>query len=333
MGTTRIKVIDLSSSQKEIKTSRKHARLAPPAEDEVRLRRLAERAEKLAGVPKLEKEEKEKRHQKPQATDERLASSAADENLVVTEHAEGDAENIEPESAIPAKSPLSKVAGKKKSARRRGSNYEKAKMLVEDKLYSAQEAFELLPKTSFVKFDPSVEIHVAVSEKSIRGAVSFPYFTDEKKVKRYLVFADKKPQTDVKNVIFANEKTIEDLESGKLKPGKDFDTVVAGPKFMPSLTKVAKILGPRGMMPNPKNGTVTDNFEKFLQDSASASTQFKSDPSSPVVHIKIGKLSQKPEELSQNMKAIILAIGHSKIKKAQITSTMGPAIRVDTASL
>ncbi len=310
MGTTRIKVIDLSSSQQEIKTSRKHA-------------------EKLAGVPKLEKEEKEKRQEKqaeeavPQDQTAETETTQPDKNLA----SESETKAEEAKKAAPAS------LKKKAPGRHRGSNYEKAKKLVEDKLYSAQDALELLPKTSFTKFDPAVEMHLGVSEKNIKGSVNFPHLEVKTKDKKYLVFSEKKPQANAKNVTFANEKTIDDLESGKIKPGRDFDTVIASPKFMPALAKVAKILGPRGMMPNPKNGTVTENFEKVLEDTKTASTLFKTDPSSPVVHIKIGKLSQKQDELTKNMKALVLAIGTSKIKKATITTTMGPAIKLDPASL
>ncbi len=310
MGTTRIKVIDLSSSQQEIKTSRKHA-------------------EKLAGVPKLEKEEKEKKQQEKHAESTQPQDQAVD--AAENQAEETVTQNAEPVAETPKKA--ASVTPKKKATSHRGSNYEKAKKLVEDKLYNVQEALDLLPKTSFTKFDPTVEIHLGVSEKSVKGSVNFPYLEVKKQEKKYLVFADTKPQSEAKNIIFATEKTIEDLESGKLKPSRDFDVVVASPKFMPALAKVAKILGPRGLMPNPKNGTVTENFDKFVEDSKTASTQFKSDPSSPVVHIKIGKLSQKPDELSKNMKALVLAIGSSKIKKATITTTMGPAIKIDPATL
>jgi len=310
MGTTRIKVIDLSSSQQEIKTSRKHA-------------------EKLAGVPKLEREEKEQKHKKQQA--EGAPPEQAEQPEVNVQNEDQVAETKA--SAEEPKKPTAGFLAKKKPTRHRGSNYEKAKKLVGDKLYSVREALELLPKTSFVKFDPAVEIHLGVSEKNIKGSVNLPHLKAKTKEKKYLVFSEKKPHEDSKNVVVATEKTIDDLQSGKLKPRRDFDIVIASPKFMPSLAKIAKILGPRGMMPNPKNGTVTENFEKFLEDSKTASTQFKADPLSPVVHIKIGKLSQKQEELIQNMKALILAVGASKIKKATITTTMGPAIKIDTASL
>jgi large subunit ribosomal protein L1 len=309
MGTTRIKVIDLSSSQKEIKTSRKHA-------------------EKLAGPSKKEPKAK------PGSSQPQLQESGQ-----VQQQEPG--KPNEPEQILDAaqqveeKAPSAKQKKTKKQKHHLGANYKHARELVENKFYSTKEALELLPKTSFVKFDPAVEVHLGVSEKNIRGKVNFPHAKDQKKKeKRYLVFADKKSPDENKNVIWAGEKTIEELENGKLKPTKDFDVVIASPSFMPALAKVAKILGPRGMMPNPKNGTVTQDFQKFVDESSSSTSyEFKADPSAQVVHVKIGKLSQKPEELAENLKALTLSIGTSKIKKAWITTTMGPAIKLDTSSL
>lgn len=311
MGTTRIKVIDLSSSQKEIKTSRKHA-------------------EKLAGPAKKE----------PEVKPEKLKAELQLPESVQIQQNEPEQPNQpeqigEASQQVEEKTPLPKQKKTKKQKHHLGANYKKARELVENKLYSTKEALELLPKTSFVKFDPAVEIHLGVSEKNIRGTVNFPHTKDQKKKeKMYLVFTDKKFAPENKNIVWANEKTIDELESGKLKPAKDFDVVVATPNFMPALAKVAKILGPRGMMPNPKNGTVTENIQKFLEESSSSVTsEFKTDPSTPVVHIKIGKLSQKPEELAENLRALTTSIGSSKIKKAWLTTTMGPAIRIETATL
>lgn len=311
MGTTRIKVIDLSSSQKEIKTSRKHAeKLAGPAKKETKVK-----PEELKKQPQLPTD----------SQDQQLEQEQPGESQQV----------LETPQQVEEKAPSPKQKKSKKQKHHLGANYKKAKELIENKLYSTKEALELLPKTSFVKFDPAVEIHFGVSEKNIRGTVNFPHTKDQKKKeKMYLVFTDKKFPSENKNVLWATEKTVEELESGRLKPAKDFDVVVATPNFMPALAKVAKILGPRGMMPNPKNGTVTENIQKFLEDSSSSvSSEYKTDPSTPVVHIKIGKLSQKPEELAENLKALTASIGSSKIKKAWLTTTMGPAIKIDSATL
>lgn len=304
MGTTRIKVIDLSSSEKEIKTSRKHA-------------------EKLAGLEKLKKEEKPKK-----ATNEETPA------LISTDHETLDKQEDITENIEETKTQKPKVSTSKKNlGHHRGKKYQQAKQLIENKLYTKEEAFKLLPKTSITKFDPTVEIHLNVTDKNIKGSLSFPHLKTQQKEKKYLIFADKKVETE-KQVIWANDKTITDIEKGILKPGKDFDTVVSSPKYMPALTKIAKILGPKGLMPNPKNSTITENIDKVLEGSTNNNVyMYKCDPTAPIIHTKIGKLSQKEAELQENLKVLTTAIGPSKIKDATLTTSMGPGIRLNIASL
>lgn len=302
MGTTRIKVIDLSSDQKEIKTSRKHA-------------------EKLSGLGKSKKLEKQAGEKGKSIPQEAVTTQTQKPETV---------ESIQDQIPIPQPTPMPQ-ARLKPSTHHTGKKYLKAKQLIENKIYTQNEAFQLLPKTSITKFDPTVEIHLNVSDKNIKGSVTFPHLKTVQKEKKYLIFADKPKDVKAKQIIWASEKTISDIESGTLKAGKDFDTVIASAKFMPALAKVAKILGPKGLMPNPKNGTITDNIEKVLAGSSDASgSTFQCDPTSAVIHSKIGKLSQKEEELKANLKALVLAIGPSKIKGATLTTTMGPGIKLDT---
>lgn len=308
MGTTRIKVIDLSSEKQEIKTSRKHA-------------------EKLSGLAALKKEK-----QKPARPAEPAATAAG--GRATTEITEIKTEDTEKKS-------VSSVAARKSAPSRtpklhpRGVKYLAVSRLVEkDKAYPAKEAIDLLGKISFTKFDPSVEAHLNVVAKNIQGSINFPHPVATPKEKKYLIFTDQKPAAAIqKQIIWGDEKTIADIENGKLKPGKNFDTVLATSKFMPSLAKIAKILGPRQMMPNPKNGTIIDNVEKALEIGSEALYEYKSDPSAPIIHTKIGKLSEKPEYLKENLKALITAIGQAKIKKVVIKSTMSPAIKVDISTL
>ena len=324
MGTTRIKVIDLSSDQKEIKTSRKHA-------------------EKLAGVAKLKKDKKE---EKPKTyPDQRVAQEVKSEEVLEerTDVAEAADEQIEG-SQIAKEEPTSTVKADQGSKPRKptthhaGKKYKAAKKLIENKAYSVADALELLPKTSITKFDPSVEIHLVVVDKSVKGSVTFPHAAADNKIKetKYLVFADKSSSTKVtedKHIIWGDESTIAEIESGKLKPKRDFDVVVASPKFMPALARVAKILGPARVMPNPKSGTVTEDVQKAIEGKSESGYRFKTDPNAPVVHAKIGKLSQKSDELSENLKALIFAIGAAKIRKGVLTTTMGPGIKLDLDNL
>jgi large subunit ribosomal protein L1 len=103
---------------------------------------------------------------------------------------------------------------------------------------------------------------------------------------------------------------------------------------MPSLAKVAKILGPRGLMPNPKNGTIVEDPKTVLEGQANQdSYRYKTDPTAPIIHAKIGMLSQNSDELKNNLKVLITSIGPSKIKKATITTSMGPGLRFNSSTV
>jgi len=298
MGTTRIKVIDLSSDEKQIKTSRKHA-------------------EKLTGAAKITEPEKKKVPKETEQPKEPKEQEVKEEK-----------------SATSATPKEVKIAKKQKSAHHHGAKYLQAKKLIENKPYKVKDAIELLPKTSTVKFNSAVEIHLNVSEKNVKGTVNFPHsFGAKQKKLKYLIFSDKKSANADGQIIWGDDTSIVDIESGKLKAGRDFDSVISAPKFMPKLAKIAKILGPKGMIPNPKNGTITEDFEKVISEVSESGYAYKSDPTAPIIHAKIGKLSQKPSDLEENLKTLTVAIDLSKIKKATLASTMGPAIKLDITSL
>lgn len=303
MGTTKVKVIDLSSAEPETKVSSKAAS---------KLRASINTEEK----PLVKTSKK----RAPIATEEVSPTTATEDK----EHKLGAKEKAKLAATEPA---VAKV-------RPHGAKYKKVSESVDrNKLYPVKEAVELLGKTSFTKFDPTVEVHINVTQKNIRGSVNFPHPIGPKKEKKYLVFSDKLKSSDLKNVTIASDTAIDEIISGKLKPGRDFNAVIASPKFMPLLTKAARVLGPAGMMPNPKNGTITDDPEKLIGEGASDSYEFRSDPTAPIVHLKLGKLSAKPGQLEENFKALITTIGTTKVKKAVIKSTMSPAIKLDINSL
>lgn len=336
MGTTRIKVIDLSGQQQEIKTSRKHA-------------------QKLAGPSRLDR---------PVETD---IVKLKEEKPATTEGTELKPENTEKKSVESAKSSVPSAVTtsvpsviKNKSAtvkpsvpivvarRHKGKKYLNALKLVDkNKLYPAKEAIDLLYKTSTSNFEPTVEAHLNIIDKNVRSSINFPHPIGPKKAKKYLIFSDQQlfesePQsrrlaTSNQQLIWGNENTIKDIAAGKLKPHKNFDQVFASPKVMPQLAKVAKILGPHGLMPNPKNGTIiTQDPQEFVQgllNRPETGYDLKIDPTAPIIHTKLGKLSAKPQQLEENLKALIAAVGPTKIKKAVISSTMGPAIKVDPTTI
>lgn len=283
MGTTRIKVVDLSSDNQQIKTSRKHAQ-------------------------KLRTKIEEKQEVKSQ--EEAVEPKAAQE--------------LKPEPKT-----VSSTKKKTKKTRRLGKNYLKAQSKIDKtKIYPADEALQLLEETSYAKFDPAVEIHLNVTDKNVRAQVNFPHSIGKKKAKRYLVFAEKF-KSENQNVLVGNQNSVSEIENGKLKPGRDFDVVLSSPAFMPLLVKIAKILGPSGMMPNPKNGTITQNPQGVIENTSSSSYDFRSDPTAPIIHAKLGKLSNKKDHLKDNLKTLIIAIGPSKIRDATLNTTMGPGIKID----
>lgn len=326
MGTTRIKVIDLSSDQKEIKTSRKHA-------------------EKLTGAAKLKEparnasqrdaggEKKPKKGKEGQEGKEGLEDKEGQEKVATGLQIEESSKPSQPSVPSKPSQPSQPSQPSKPSLHHKGHKYLVAKAKIEkDKKYPAKEAIALLSQTSITKFDPTVELHLTVADKNIKGAVALPHPPEVKtKAKRYLVFSDNQSTIDDKQIIWGDEKTIGDVESGQLKPGRDFDAVVASPSFMPKIAKIAKILGPSGMMPNPKNKTVTDDIAGALKTKDEGFT-YKTETQAPVIHTKLGKLSEKSERLEENLKVLILAIGPQKIKKATLSSTMGPGIKLDVAS-
>ncbi|HUV43163.1 MAG TPA: hypothetical protein VMY36_04680 [Patescibacteria group bacterium] len=209
----------------------------------------------------------------------------------------------------------SKKAVKKKVTSKtkvRGKKYQEARKKVDRKrLYSLPEAIKLAQETSISKFNGSIEVHLVVKETGLKGGIKFPYPTGK--------------QT---KIAIANEALLKKIEQGKL----DFDLLLATPAMMPKLTKYAKILGPKGLMPNPKAGTITDKPEETAKKMA-GKTQFKTEVKAPLIHLVIGQVNNKPQELEANFKVLIETVGISKINKAIITSTMGPGIKVDLTSI
>ena len=336
MGTTRIKVIDLSSTEKEIKTSRKHAEKLTGAAKLKEPARNASHSDAGGGKkPKKEVSKGPKGTKTAKDEEEKTIITESTEIAQTTESKVPSQPSTPSEPSKPAlpSEPSQPSKSSKPSLHHKGHKYLAAKAKIEKgKQYEAKEAIALLTQTSITKFDPTVELHLTVADKNVKGAVSLPHPPNVKtKEKHFLVFAEKKQEVAGVKVIWGDEKTITEIESSQLKPGRDFDAVVSTPKFMPKITKIAKILGPAGLMPNPKNKTVTDDISAALKTKDKGFV-FRTEAQAPVIHTKLGKLSAQSEELEENLKALILAIGPQKIKKATLYSTMGPGIRLDIAS-
>ncbi len=216
---------------------------------------------------------------------------------------------------------------------RRSKAYRKAAELVEvGKAYSLKDALELATKTSAVKFDASVELHVNLgvdprqADQNIRANLVLPQGTG--KTIRVAVFADDQVEgADLSGV----EAISKDLEKGAI----NFDTLIATPANMAKLGKYARLLGPRGLMPNPKSGTVTTNVAKAVAEAKAGRVEFRVD-STGIVHLSVGKVSFGGVKLLENASAVMNSIRAAKpasvkgnyVKAIHVTTTMGPSITV-----
>lgn len=226
--------------------------------------------------------------------------------------------------------PASKSTKPGKSKPRSKKYQEVVKDLDRTKTYPIETAVDMVKKLSYAKFNATLEAHVNTAQTGIRGLVSLPYASGKKL--RILVFGHLPEPSEYEGVVFGDDSTIESISQGKV----DFDLVITTPEWMPKLTKVAKILGPKGLMPNPKNGTITsgeDGLKKAVEGFQAGKTEYKTESKAPVIHLGLGKLNQPTEELSQNVKTLLSTLGKTRIKKVSLSPTMGPSVKVDLASI
>jgi large subunit ribosomal protein L1 len=221
---------------------------------------------------------------------------------------------------------LSKAASKKGTVKYRSKKYLEAKEKVErNKLYPINEATQLVKEVSYTGFEGSLEIHINTSLKNVRGLVSLP-FASGKKLK---IAAFGKGAEESGADLIGDDALFSEIERGKL----NFDVLITTPEWMPKFARAAKVLGPRGLMPNPKNGTISADLKKVVTELQGGKVEYKSETKANVIHLGIGKISQPSEELSQNIKVLLSTIGKTRVKKATIAPTMGPGIKLDLSSI
>ena len=199
----------------------------------------------------------------------------------------------------------------------RGKNYQEAmKMIDKNKYYSLKEAVSLLKKMNVrveharpvLKFDQSVELHFVVDEIGLKGEIELPFSTGK-----------------IVRVKIVDDKILADLEKDKI----EFDVLVTHPSFMPKLAKFAKVLGPKGLMPNPKAGTVSLKPEEVVKKFEKGMLRWKTEAKFPLIHQMIGKISFEEKNLIANAEKFIEAVGKIHIKKAYIKTTMSPAVKLE----
>jgi len=227
----------------------------------------------------------------------------------------------------------------------RGKNYqESAKLIDRAKVYDPEEALDLVVKASKAKFDETVEVHVKLgvdsrhADQQVRGAIVLPHGTG--KTSRVLVFAkgDKIAEAEAAGADFVGgEELIPKIQN---ENWFDYDVVVATPDMMGVVGRLGKVLGPKGLMPSPKAGTVTMDVTKAVNEIKSGKIEYRLDKTN-IIHCPIGKVSFGVEKLSDNFKALLGAVIKAKpaaakgqyIKSCAVASTMGPGVKINQAKL
>jgi len=198
---------------------------------------------------------------------------------------------------------------KVKVAKVRGKKYQAAKKKIDvNKYYPLTEAIKLVKDTSFSKFEGKIEAHVTIYDVGNVGEISFPHL-----------------ETASKKIVILNDTILAEIKKGQV----NFDVVIATPATMPKLLPFARVLGPKGLMPNPKNGTLTDDPEAAVKRLSVAKTVIKTEKKAPIVHIVVGKVSQPAEELTANVNELIKVVKANKVKKLALCATMGPCVKVE----
>ncbi|MDR1720871.1 MAG: 50S ribosomal protein L1 [Endomicrobium sp.] len=213
---------------------------------------------------------------------------------------------------------------------------EAAKLIDKSKNYTLTEGVGLLKKTTKAKFDETVETHVKLgidpkkSDQIVRGTLSLPHSIGRTRKVAVLAKGEKQKEAELAGAdIVGSDDLIEDISKGKL----DFDVLVATPDIMKDLSKVAKVLGPKGIMPNPKSGTVTFEIATTVTELKKGRLEYKND-SFGIIHVPVGKMSFEEEKLVDNIKTLVETVVKAKpsnskgqyIKSISISSTMGPGI-------
>ncbi len=226
----------------------------------------------------------------------------------------------------------------------RGKKYQEAFKLVDrERSYAPADAIDLLKQTNYVSFDPTAEAHIRLgvdprhADQMVRGTVVLPHGTGRRV--RVLVFAQAEKAQEALRAgadEVGGDDLVKRIEAGWL----DFDVALATPDMMGMVGKLGRILGRRGLMPNPKAGTITFDLDRAVREVKAGRVEFKVDKTA-IIHVPFGKVSFTPEQLTENLAVLLDAVNRARpsatkgqyIKNLTVASTMGPGIRVDVPAV
>jgi len=229
-------------------------------------------------------------------------------------------------------------------ARKTGKNIERARAQVEARPYSLEEAVGLLQKIKFAKFDETVDVTLRLgvdprhADQMVRGTVVLPHGLGRSKKVLVLATGEKQREAEAAGADFVGGDEL--VEKIQKEGWTDYDAIVATPDMMRSVGRLGKVLGPRGLMPNPKTGTVTTDVAKAVAEVKAGKVEYRTDKTA-LVHVPVGKISFTADKLVDNARTVINSVIRSKpvaakgkyIKGCYLSSTMGPGVPIDAGGM
>jgi large subunit ribosomal protein L1 len=236
------------------------------------------------------------------------------------------------------------AVGDEEDMKKSGKNIEKARKAVEPRPYTLQEAVPLLQKVKFAKFDETVEVTLRLgvdpkhADQMVRGTVVLPHGLGKSKKVLVIASGEKVREAEAAGADFVGGEDM--VEKITKENWTDFDALIATPDMMKSVGRLGKVLGPKGLMPNPKTGTVTMDVAKAVQEVKAGKVEFRTDKTA-LVHVPVGKISFTPDKLIENATTLISSVIKAKpsvakgkyIKACYLSSSMGPGISLDTTPI